>query len=86
MRALADSIYDAANAREERGDAAEADLLGIGAPEARASGSGGSPGDLVEADFAPAKTWFDKRRAKVLEAKDSWTGWLEELDGVRTRP
>lgn len=61
--------------------AAEADLLGLGGAEASTSESNAS-GDLAETDFAPAREWFELRRAKILESESSWSGWVDELDGV----
>lgn len=85
LRRLADEVYKDANRRErelERGEVGEgstADLLGLG-----------SPGDLTEKDFQPARTWFEERRVKHQEKMkgsigplDVWSGWSEELDGVR---
>lgn len=69
LRSLADSIYADADAREQDGDE---DLLGLGAS-----------GDLTEADFAPAGKWFEERKAYGQVSTDSWSGWSDELDGVR---
>ncbi|KAH8113091.1 hypothetical protein DFH11DRAFT_361122 [Phellopilus nigrolimitatus] len=77
LRALADSIYAAADAKEE-------DLLGL---STSASGSGSaSEGELTETDFAPARAWFERRRAEEHAATQSWSGWSDELDGTYSSP
>ena len=77
LRELADRIYKDADARESGG--AE-DLLGL-------DNAGIGLGDLKDADFAPAEKWFERRRADPSRSSfDSWSGWSDELDGVRCCP
>ena len=73
LKELADTIYDEADRRESGG--AE-DLLEL-------EGAGTSLGDLKDEDFAPARKWFERRRADVgTTSFGSWSGWSDELDGV----
>lgn len=82
LRSLADSIYSKADARESEGDAFDngSNELNNDAPsKGLLCGS-----DLTDKDFEPAREWFESRRASTQAEPDTWKGWSDELDGVRS--
>ena len=82
LEAVADEVYGRAEKREEEENAQ-------GRPDDDAgsvkTGSIVSVGDLREEDFAPARQWFEERKAKEvvsIPTEKMWNGWSDELDGV----
>ena len=78
LRTLTDSIYAAADRKED-----DVDLLQLNS----AGGSSSQPvtsieGELSEEDLVPAREWFEQRTALRPSSLQPWSGWSGELDGV----
>lgn len=88
LRALADAIYTSADAREEADDDVgrarvreSTQTFSTGASTKDAEDSGA----LIEEDFVPAREWFERQKADIGSTVGLWSGWSDELDGVRLR-
>ena len=82
LKAVADDVYGRAQKREEE-DNVRATSDGSTTDSALANST--NVGDLRDEDFAPARKWFEDRKAAQViftPTEKAWNGWSEELDGV----
>ena len=74
---LADKLYQSS-------DSLQNDVF----DEEAEGGNEGDTGGIVNVDWDIARSWFEERKVKEkaldIDSMGTWTGWSDELDGVRT--